>query len=102
MSVAKKPLAVLGEEGFGPVAEREERFFDAELRSALAERHDFVDLHRVRARLARVAPESAIAAIVAAEVGQRDENFRRKRHDAAVPAIAEQARRFEEERHLDG
>ena len=53
MAVTLQEIAVLGEDGFRAVAEREERFFGAELLAALAERKHLVELQGAGARLRR-------------------------------------------------
>src|SRR5262249_37022080 len=52
---------------------------------------DLLGCHRVRAALARVAAEGAIAAVVAAERRERDEDLRRERDGAAAAAVAQLA-----------
>ena len=51
---------------------------------------------RARARLAGIAAEGAVAAVVAAERGERHEDLGRERDGAAVPAIAQRAAAREE------
>jgi len=50
------------------------------------EREDFVRGHEVRAGLAGIFSESAVAAVVAAQGSQRDEHFFRKGDDSSLPA----------------
>ena len=80
-------LAHLGEEQFGLVAQAEERFGASELFAGAGDLEDFVGRHGVRAGVAGIAAEGAVSAIVAAEVGQRQENFARIGDDAGLEAF---------------
>src|SRR4029453_10087991 len=71
-----------------PVAQREQRFLRAEPSAGLRERDDFIGLHGVGARLARIAAERAVAAVVAAERRERHEDLRREGDGAAPAAVA--------------
>jgi hypothetical protein len=82
---AIQELAVLGENGFGPVAEGEERFLGAEPLARPGEGENLLGRHGEGAGLPRIAPEGTVAAIVATEIGQGHEDLGRERH-AAAPA----------------
>src|SRR5437879_4405196 len=68
-------FAGLGKNPFGLIAEAEESFLAARLAAAFCEREDFIRRHEVSPRLARILAKSAVAAIVAAKGGERDEYF---------------------------
>ena len=91
MSHPTEKVAMLGEEGLGLVAQREERFLGPEALARAGEGQDLLGSHGESAGLARVAPERAIAAVVAAQGGQRDEDFGRE--GEAPPASAVSRRR---------
>ena len=75
VALLAEEFAGFGENLFGLIAEAEERFLAAGLASAFGEGENFVRGHEMRARLAGVFAEGAVAAIVAAEGGQRDEDL---------------------------
>jgi hypothetical protein len=75
MPHAPEEFAVLGENRLRPVAQGEQRFLGAESLAGARERQDLLRCHAQRAGLARVAAESAVPAVVAAEVGERDEDL---------------------------
>src|SRR5439155_17718193 len=77
-----------GERRFWLVAEREERLLGAEPGARLRQRDDLVRRHRVRARLARIAAERAVPAVIATERGERHEHLFRERDDVSAPPIA--------------
>ena len=77
------------EDQFRLIAQAEEGFGAAHLFARLRDFHNFVRRHGVRAGFARIAAESAVAAIVAAQVGQGDENFARIGDDAGLEALLE-------------
>src|SRR6267378_4031318 len=81
-------LAGLGKDPFGLIAETEESFLAAGLAATFGEREHFLRRHEVSARLARVLTEGAVAAIVAAKGGERDENFFREGDDSSLPTGA--------------
>src|SRR3989454_8473532 len=64
--------------------------------SDLGERQHLLGRHRVGAGLAGIAPEGAIAAVVAAEGRQRHEDLGREGDDASPAAVAHLARAREE------
>ena len=55
---------------------------------AFGKREDLLRRHEVSAGLARVLAEGAVAAIVAAKGGKRDEDFFREGDDSSLPASA--------------
>src|SRR5438093_8934325 len=75
---------MLGEARLRPVAQREQRLLGAESRACPTQRDHFLGRHRVGAGLAGIAAERAVAAVVAAQRGERHEHLHRKRHDAPV------------------
>ena len=78
------------------VAKTEERLRAAQ---ALALARDFEDLvgrHGMGARIAGIAPEGAVAAIVAAQVGQRQEDLAGVGHHGGLEALFCGARRAQE------
>src|SRR5581483_11631349 len=96
MAESCKLIAHLRKDGFGPVAETEERLFTTELRAGLCDRNHFVGRHGVRAGLIRVFAERAVAAIIAAEVRERNEDFLGVSDAAAFDAVAQVGRRRKE------
>jgi len=78
------------------VAEAEERFGAAEKFSAPRDRENFVDRHRLRAGFVRRFAERAVAAEIAAEVCERDENLGRERDRSTFMAVAQRRRRFQQ------
>ncbi len=81
--------AVLGEERLGLVAQREQGFLGAEPRARAGQGQHLVGRHREGARLARILPERAIAAVVAAERGERDEDLGREGNSPAPAPVAQ-------------
>jgi hypothetical protein len=75
MPHAPEEFAVLGEDRLRPVAQGEQRFLGAESLAGAREREDLLGRHAQRAGLARVAAEGAVPAVVAAEIGKRDEDL---------------------------
>src|SRR5215831_4630062 len=96
MTVPPEKLAMAREARLGLVAEREQRFLGAEATTGLRQRHDLVRRHRVGAGLARIAPEGAVAAVVAAQRRKRHEDLGGERDRAAPAAIAQLAGAGEE------
>src|SRR3990167_5796057 len=88
MAVPPQHLTVLGEARLGLVPEREQRLLGAEPPTRLREGHDLVGRERARAGLARIAPEGAVAAVVAAERGEGHEDLGREGHGTAAAAVA--------------
>src|SRR6185436_10066515 len=91
MSVALEELAVLGEARLRPIAQREERLLGAEAGAGLRERHDLVRRQRARSGLAGIAPERAVATVVATQRGQRHEDLRREGDGTAASTVAQLA-----------
>ena len=81
--------AHFGESQFRLVAQAEEGFGAAHLFAGARDFQDLVRSHGVRAGFAGIAAEDAVAAIVAAQVGQRDEDFARIGDDAGLEALLE-------------
>src|SRR6266700_5918645 len=75
--VAEVPegLPHLGEEQFGLVAETEESFGASELFASAGDFEELVRSHRVGAGIAGIAAEGAVSAVVAAEIGQGQEDL---------------------------
>ena len=96
---APQELAVLGEERLRPVAQREERFLGAEALARAGERQDLLRRHGQRARVAGIAPEGAVPAVVAAEIGQRYEDLGREGHAAAAAPVPRRRRCGEQVGH---
>ncbi len=80
-------FAHLGEKQFGLVAEREEGFGASQFFAGAGDCENFVGSHRVRAGIAGIAAEGAVSAVVAAEIGQRQEDFSRVGDDAGLEAL---------------
>ena len=68
-------FAGFGKDPFGLIAKAEESFLAAGLAALFCKREDFVRCHEVSARLAGVLTKSAVATIVPAKGGERDEYF---------------------------
>src|SRR4029077_16846929 len=83
IALRAEEFAGFGENPFGLIAEAKESFLAAGLAGAFGEGEDFVRGHEVGAGLAGVLAEGAVAAIVAAKRGERDENFFREADDVA-------------------
>src|SRR6267143_1691410 len=82
-------LAGLGKDPFGLIAETEESFFSPRLAAAFGKREHLFRRHEVSAGLARVLSKGAVATIVAAKGGERDEDFFREGDDSSLPASAD-------------
>src|SRR5215831_14488175 len=65
------------EQHLGLVAEREQRFGAVQLLALARDVQHFVRRHGMRTGLAWIAAKSAVSAVVAAQVGQGDENLAR-------------------------
>ena len=72
----------------GTLAQCEEGLGAARLPSRLGNRHDLLDGHEERFGLGRRLPESAVAAEVATESRQGNENLGREGHDATLASVA--------------
>ena len=68
-------FAGFGKDPFGLIAEAEESFLAARLAALFGKHEDFLRRHEVSAGLAGVLAKSAVAAIVTAKGGERDEDF---------------------------
>src|SRR5262249_7907341 len=79
---------------------REERFFRAEALARLGEGHHLLGRHGEGARLARILPEGAVPAVVAAERGQRHEHLGGEGDPAAATAVAQRGGGVEERGEL--
>src|SRR5437773_5629023 len=88
VAVAPEELAVLREDGLRLIAEGEERLLRAEPAAGLRERDDLVGCQGPRAGLAWIPAERAVAAVVAAQRGERHEDLRRERHRASSAPVA--------------
>src|SRR5262245_59405441 len=88
MTVTAEELAVRRKQRLRLVAERKERLLGAHATAGLDEGGDFVGGQGVGARLAGVATEGAVAAVVPAQRGERDEHLGRERDGSTAPAIA--------------
>ncbi len=88
--------AVLREQRLRLVAQGEQRLLRAEAGARARQRQHLVRGHGEGARLAGILPERAVAAVVAAEGGQRDEHLGRERDAAAVAAVPQGRRRVEQ------
>src|SRR5580704_238283 len=91
---ARKPLAAqeltrLGENALRLIAQAEERFLAAGAAATLGKVEHLVRSHEMRTGLAGVFAEGAVAAVVAAERGERNENFFRETDDRSLPASAQ-------------
>src|SRR5882724_1838794 len=84
VALTAEEFAGFGEYLFRLVAQAEECFLAAGLTAAFGEGEDFLAGHEMSAGLARVFAEGAVAAIVAAEGRQRDEDFFRKGDDGSL------------------
>ena len=81
-------FAHLGEKQFRFIAQTEKGFGASEFFAGACDREDFFGSHRMRAGFSGIAAESAIAAVVAAEVGQWEENLARVGDDAGLEVIS--------------
>src|SRR6185295_16440927 len=88
VSEPRERLSHLRKDSFGAVSEAEQRFLASEPPASLGYREDFVRRHGVSARIARVFAKRAIAAVVAAEICKRDEDFLRVRNPPALETIS--------------
>ena len=88
--------AVLGEEGLGLVAQREQGLLGAEPGARVREGQHLIGRHREGARFAGILPERAVAAVVAAERGERDEDLGREGDAPAVAAVSQGRRGLQE------
>ena len=86
-SIKSEEVARFEEDALGLVAKREEGFFATCAAALLGYGEDFVGSHEMRAGLAGVFAEGAVAAVVAAEIGERDENFSRVGDDAGLELV---------------
>src|SRR6267143_7038729 len=83
-----KKFASFGENALGLIAEAEERFLASGAAALFSECEHVVRRHEVRAGLAGIFSEGAVAAVVSAQSSQRDEDFLRKGDDRSLPASA--------------
>src|SRR5439155_18879768 len=88
VAVAPEELAVLRDDGLRLVAEGKERLLRAEPAAGLRERDDLIGCQGPRAGLAWIPVERAVAAVVAAQRGERHEDLRRERHRASSAPVA--------------
>ena len=72
---ALQKLPGFGENSLGLIAQTEERLLAAGGAALFRSSENFVRRHEVRARLAGIFAEGAVAAVVAAQRGERDKNF---------------------------
>jgi len=79
--------AHLWKEQLGLVAEAEEGFRASEFLASAGDGQDFFGSQGVGSRLAGVAAKGAISAIIAAQVGQRNENLARIGDDFGLEAL---------------
>jgi hypothetical protein len=93
MPHAPEEVAVLGEDRLRPVTQGKQRFFGAEPLAGSGQRQDLVGSHAQRAGLAGVAAKGAVPAVVATEVGQRDEDLGGEGHAPAAAAVSHRRRR---------
>jgi hypothetical protein len=70
-----KKFASFGENALGLIAEAEERFLASGAAALFGECEHLVRCHEVRAGLAGIFSEGAVAAVVAAKGSQRDEDL---------------------------
>ena len=77
-------FAGFGKNPFGLIAEAEEGFLATGLTASFGEGEDFLRSHEMRAGLTGVFAEGAVAAIVAAKSGERDENLFRESDDCSL------------------
>ena len=78
--VVPKPAqrcAHLGKGQLRLVAEAEKSFGASQLLARTNDREHLIRSHGVRARIVRISAEDTVAAVIAAEIGERDENFSR-------------------------
>src|SRR6266478_2428570 len=74
-TLSAEEFAGFGENLFGLIAEAEEGFLAASLAASLGKGKNFIRGHEVSAGLAGILAEGAVATIVAAQSGERDEDF---------------------------
>src|ERR1700722_616426 len=88
-SVAKvgESLAHLGEKQFRLVAQAEQSFGAAEFLAGAGDGENLVRGHGVRAGVSGIAAEGAVSAVIAAEIGQREEDLTRVSDDAGFEAF---------------
>ena len=81
-------FAHLRKEQLGLVAQAEESFRTTEAFPGANNLHDFVGRHGMRSGIAGIAPERAVAAVVAAQIREWNKNFARIGYDAGLEAVA--------------
>ena len=77
-------VAHLGEEQFRLVAQAEESLGASQLFAGAGDRENFVRSHGMRAGISGIAAEGAVAAVIAAKIRQRQEDFSRIGDDAGL------------------
>ena len=88
LGMTPEERAVLREPRLGLVTEREQRLLGAQPAAGPGERHDLLGRHRVRAGLAGVPAKRAVAAVVAAEGREGDEDLLGEGHAPAPRPVA--------------
>jgi hypothetical protein len=78
----------LGEEQFGFVAEAKESFGASQFFSGARDLENLFGSHRVSAGFSGVAAEGAVAAIVAAQIRQRQKNFSRVCNNTGLEGVS--------------
>ncbi len=87
ISQMAQSLAHLGKCEFGFVAQAEQSFGASHFFARASYLKNLVRSHGVRSRLAGIAAEGAIAAVVATQVGERNKNFARVGYDPRLEAL---------------
>ena len=96
VTLAFQKFSRLRENPLGLVPQTNQRFLAPGAAPLFREREHFVRGHEMRAGLPGIFPEGAVAAIVAAERRQRNENFLREADGVPFSLLAHRAGRFEQ------
>ncbi len=88
-ALTAQKLARFRENAFRLIAQAEERFLAARGAALFGESQNLVRGHEMRTRLAGIFAEGAVAAVVAAQRGERDEDFFGEADDGSLPVGAQ-------------
>jgi hypothetical protein len=98
VSQAPEKCLHLRKDAFWFIAQAEERFRATESLTLTDHFQDFFRKHRMRSRFVRIATKSAIAAVVAAQIGKWNKNFARIGDDGRLKLVLEGNGRVEKSR----
>ncbi len=82
-------LARFGKNTFRLIAQAKKRLFATGCAALFSNREDLIRCHEMRAGLAGILAEGAVAAVIAAQRGQGNENFFGEGDDSSLPLSAE-------------